>query len=139
MKLGFIGSRNGMTADQRSQLWSYLDRNRFTEFHHGACVGADDDASDIVYCQQKTTQKIIAHPPTVKTLVSQRAIDVSDEVREPFDYLIRNRHIVDSCDLLLATPAGPEEQRSGTWATIRYARKTQRPIVIFWPDGTISE
>lgn len=31
-----------------------------------------------------------------------------------------------------------EEQKTGTWYTIRYARKQNKQIVIFWPDGTIT-
>jgi hypothetical protein len=41
--------------------------------------------------------------------------------------------------MLAACPKGPEERRSGTWATVRYARKTGKPVVIFWPDGTVTE
>jgi outer membrane protein insertion porin family len=53
--------------------------------------------------------------------------------------LDRNRAIVDSCDVLIACPKGPEEQRSGTWATVRYARKQKKRIVIIWPDGEVTE
>jgi hypothetical protein len=38
----------------------------------------------------------------------------------------------------LACPRGyTEELRSGTWATIRYARKTGVPYVIIFPDRTV--
>ena len=30
-----------------------------------------------------------------------------------------------------------EQLRSGTWATVRHARKLKRPIVIINPDGTL--
>ncbi len=40
--------------------------------------------------------------------------------------LVRNHKIVDGCDFLIAAPHGPEILRSGTWATIRYARKTSK-------------
>ena len=52
------------------------------------------------------------------------------------DYLVRNHDIVDVCDVLVATPGQKEEQiRSGTWATIRYARKIRKQIIIVYPDG----
>lgn len=63
---------------------------------------------------------------------------MSDEKREPLPYLARNCVIVDEADILLACPKGPEEQRSGTWATVRYARKQNKRIVIVYPDGTIT-
>ena len=72
-------------------------------------------------------------------MVGNLALDMSDEVRDPLPYLERNRAIVDACDILIACPKGmQEEQRSGTWATVRYARRRDRPIVIVWPDGTVT-
>jgi hypothetical protein len=54
--------------------------------------------------------------------------------------LERNHDIVDQADVMIATPRTmQEEQRSGTWATIRYARKKGRELHIIWPDGTIAE
>jgi cytosine/uracil/thiamine/allantoin permease len=58
-------------------------------------------------------------------------------VLEPGPYLWRNHQIVDATAALLACPFEFEEQlRSGTWATVRYARTLGRPIRFFWPDGT---
>ena len=52
--------------------------------------------------------------------------------------LDRNHDIVERCDLLIATPHTVEEQlRSGTWATIRYARKVHRPHYIIRPCGQL--
>ena len=54
-------------------------------------------------------------------------------IKPPLD---RNRDIVDACDVLIATPKDfVEELRSGTWATVRYARKQRKPLVIVWPNG----
>ena len=51
--------------------------------------------------------------------------------------LARNRRIVASVDELVACPRGfTEELRSGTWATVRYAREAGIPRTIIWPDGT---
>jgi hypothetical protein len=51
----------------------------------------------------------------------------------------RNHDIVDETELLIACPGElAEAVRSGTWATVRYARKLGRPIVIFWPDGSVT-
>lgn len=46
--------------------------------------------------------------------------------------LARNRKIVEDCDVLIALPIDKdvEELRSGTWATIRYARKLNKQVII---------
>lgn len=51
----------------------------------------------------------------------------------------RNRAIVDGCEVLIACPREPsEEPRSGTWATIRYARTVSRAVVVVYPDGSVA-
>jgi hypothetical protein len=70
-----------------------------------------------------------------------------DVVLEPLPYLTRNQHIVKAVEtfpvrLLIAAPHQVEEvTRSGTWSTIRYARRSRVgiPIAIVQPDGTITE
>ena len=78
----------------------------------------------------------IGHPPT---LSRRRAFLDYNEEREPLPYLVRNRAIVaEGIDGLIAAPKGwVEEQRSGTWATIRYARQAGRRIWIVRPDGAV--
>jgi len=52
--------------------------------------------------------------------------------------LERNSDIVADSDLLLATPRFYEEElRSGTWATVRRARKANKPLIIVWPNGKV--
>ena len=61
-------------------------------------------------------------------------------VMKPKKYLDRNHDIVDASAEMLALPSGPEKMRgSGTWATIRYARRTRVPLLICWPDGRVEE
>jgi hypothetical protein len=61
---------------------------------------------------------------------SKRAFCQGDVVLTPRPYLVRNRHIVDASSVLIATPKGDEELRSGTWSTVRYARKIRRDFTI---------
>jgi hypothetical protein len=50
----------------------------------------------------------------------------------------RNRKIVDVVEVLLAVPfEDAEVLRSGTWATVRYARRVRRTTVIIRPSGVI--
>jgi hypothetical protein len=138
MKVGFTGSRDGTTCEQHKALCAKVRELDITEFHHGCCVGADAEAFAAVRTWVKAA-RTVAHPPDKRAMLSGNAVLLSDERREPRPYLDRNRDIVDACDVLLACPKGPEEQRSGTWATVRYARKKGKQIYIFWPNGEVTE
>lgn len=123
-------------AAVRQILSSALDELKFSkfEFHHGDCVGADAEAHDIAYLLQYFF--IVLHPPINE---SKRAFKHADLTLKAFPYLDRNKHIVRDTNRLIATPAQKEEQlRSGTWSTIRYARKAGKPVTIIYPDGTIA-
>ncbi len=125
--IGFTGTRKGMNKFQMLEV-----AKRFgwgTHFHHGDCIGADAEAALLAHDMGLI---VICHPP-VKT--RHRAYAKAHHTREPKDYLARNRAIVDSCDMLIATPAGEEKLRSGTWSTIRYARRWGRHIYIVYPDS----
>ena len=141
MRVGFTGTRDGMTNEQHRAVIAWMKHRRPSEFHWGVCVGADSDAFDIVSSAPDLSfspPRTVAHPPERMSMASQADLQFADEVRPATDYLSRNRNIVDACDVLLACPkeAG-EERRSGTWATIRYARRVGRPVVIVWPDGSL--
>lgn len=136
MKIGFTGTRDGLTCEQHAALCEWVKTRKVTEFHHGACVGADCEAFDVFH-QWAPGVKIVAHPPENNSLVSGNALEFSHEKRPRAPYLGRNRNIVDATDVLVACPKGPEEQeqRSGTWACVRYARRQGRKVFIVWPDG----
>jgi hypothetical protein len=52
-------------------------------------------------------------------------------------YLVRNQDIVDISKVLIGAPSDfVEEQRSGTWATIRRARAAKLWTILVYPDGT---
>lgn len=129
MKIGFTGTRSGMTDAQRDAVAALLAELQASEFHHGDCIGADQQAAEIA---SSAGAQIHSHPPTN---VAIRAFTRADLELEPKDYLVRNREIVDATDVLIAAPAGPEVQRSGTWSTVRYARGLRRTILIIMPDG----
>jgi len=133
MKVGFTGTQNDLTVAQFDLLLLVMQElDDMTEAHHGDCIGADATFSEVVDSMYPNTIVHI-HPPVVS---SKRANCRYDESSEPFSYLTRNKHIVDATDMLIACPRTKEEElRSGTWATIRYARKTGKPIAIIWNDG----
>lgn len=139
MKIGFTGTRNGMTEAQKNAFEDYLISLCFgksgDEFHHGDCVGADEQSQEIAEIYGGADNFLHIHPCNLK---EQRANCVGDIVYDELPPLERNKIIVDSCDILVAAPKGFEEElRSGTWSTIRYARKIGRQIVIILPDGSL--
>ncbi len=134
MKVGFTGTRDALADAQMIALVDWIAANPM----HGACLGADATAALQVKAKYGRQVQVIAHPGHLPHLTSQPAIAVSQVTYSPENTLRRNRRIVDVCDLLLACPKGPEEQRSGTWSTIRYARKVGRRVTIIWPDGSVT-
>lgn len=133
MILGFTGTQQGCTAAQlmalRHLLTATLRHNDI--FRHGDCTGADAQA----HVMARLTGAIIhIHPPTNAT---KRAHCDGDVIWLPRPYADRNHDIVTRSDRLIACPKGPEELRSGTWSTVRFARGTGRPVTIVWPDGSV--
>jgi len=156
MIIGFTGTQAGLTDRQRKWLTDFLmdgvyptpfqnnlhlnienvvfdtskpASNQITAFHHGDCIGADAEAHKIAI---KAKIPVYIHPPINP---AKRAFCKEYTQRYMhYDYLVRNKHIVDSCEILVACPKSPQEElRSGTWSTIRYARKTHKPVLIVSP------
>lgn len=133
IQMGFTGTRSGLTPQQKHELGRIADDHLApAEFHHGDCKGADFEAFILFKCSGLIT---VSHPPTNS---KHRAFTRNDKEFPPQDYLARNRSIVDKTDFLVACPRTKnEEVRSGTWATIRYARKRGKPVAIIYPNGEI--
>jgi hypothetical protein len=131
MKVGFTGTQVGMTEYQEIALVHILRREGALELHHGNCIGADEQACQIAWDMDIPP---IAHPGD--TPEKQSEIE-SFETLPVKPNLERNHDIVDVCELLVAAPKGPPQQRSGTWATIRYADKVGRKTLIITPNGEI--
>ena len=134
MSVGFTGTQVGLTSRQRGTLRHILERllGVETKLRHGDCDGADDEANAIA---RDIGFKTVAHPPTN---AKKRAFCKVDESLPEKDYLLRNHDIVNCSKLLIACPRGAHETvRSGTWATVRYARNAKKDIIIIYFDGSI--
>lgn len=114
---------------------------RQVEFHHGWCIGADDEAAAIAKVAGCT---VIAHPGFSKGKPDDttfRAMNehYNDAVLPAKEFIARDHDIVDITECLVAAPHGEKELvRSGTWTTVRYARKKNRNIVMVWPHNRMS-
>jgi hypothetical protein len=130
--VSFTGSQIGTTDKQKEAVRFWFEALGATELSHGDCVGSDDDAHKIA---KELGLKIIIRPCT---LSDKRAYNDGDLVHPPEKPLVRNPKIVDDGQVLIATPNTYEEiLRSGTWATIRYARRIGCKIIKIFPDGTV--
>jgi hypothetical protein len=140
IKIGFTGSREKMAGTAFLALEDLVRRfvkeiggPDLAEAHHGDCVG-----SDVAFHEIATELKIrtVAHPGDLRRW---RAFCKADETRDPLPCLDRNRVIVAECRSLIACPrlAEADDPRSGTWATVRHARRIHRPVLIIWQDGRV--
>jgi len=130
----FTGTRDGMTEIQKEVVRDILSENA-TFLHNGAARGADAEAAEIA---NKLGIDVIAHPASGVKAEDKAAIEAI-AYRPELPPLQRNRKMVDKSQAILATPVGFIEQPrgSGTWSTIRYAKDSEKPLYIVFPDGTI--
>lgn len=136
MKLGFTGTRQGMSPAQKATFFGIVKIWDVQEFIHGLCIGADADAHEIVRLVSSNIH-IIGRPGRPSGH-PHRAEKLVDSLYEPDTPIKRNRLIVDQSDQMIACPAG-ETLRSGTWATIRYAYSVGRRTLIIFPNGGTHE
>ncbi len=128
-----------MTPEQKDtlaeMLCDYWNRTahlgKHPEFHHGLCVGADDEAAEIA---SEIGFWVIAHPGD---LPQYRGKSEYDEIRQEKPCIERNHDIVDEVEEMFATPGQDYEIKrgSGTWATIRYTEKNDTQLTIIYPNG----
>ncbi len=131
MKIGFTGTQAGMTAKQRVKLVSLLGILECTELHHGDCVGADAEANAVALSLDILT---IGYPCCVEQKRANCDVFENKAVRKPLD---RNKDIVEATTLMIACPMQNKQViRSGTWATIRHAKKVGKLVYIIYRNGS---
>jgi len=132
--IGFTGTRAGMNQAQKILITTYLKEHRPDAVAHGDCIGADKDFDDI--CADMSILRY-AFPGDIP---SMRANTGAIQFQMPKPPLERNKDIVHYSDEMLACPKEMHEVlRSGTWATIRAARRAGKRVHIFYRDGTAKE
>jgi hypothetical protein len=135
--LAFTGSRRGLTPAQLAALAEVLAGYPGATLHNGCAEGADEAALDIAYdlglrlecwpCNYDQRERAWNY-------VYENPLATLHPTAPPLE---RNRRMVEAASVVVACPDGPEERRSGTWSTVRAARRLGRSIVIVWPDGRI--
>lgn len=137
MKLGFTGTRKGMTDDQLDTLYAWLMfcKDEVEEVHFGLCRGSDAQFYHMLLAV-KPDAYIVGHPCD---LIDQQVILPCDELRPVEASIRRNHDIVDEVDTMLATPETFKNVlRSGTYSCLRYAAAVNRDLNIVLPNGRMS-
>lgn len=133
IKIGFTGNRYGLTDEQKNQIITILDNYENIIVSHGDCVGSDTDFHNLCVDYRNTHKnkniRIDIYPPNNPIL---RAFNQGDVLMDEQPYLQRNANIVENSMILIACPIDKNNEitRSGTWSTIRKARKLKREIFI---------
>jgi hypothetical protein len=134
MNIGFTGTQHGMTEAQKVEFATLLYDLPGGRVLHGGCIGADEDADRIANDLGFITH--VYPGVTTKGEALKRGMFKAARVFPEKFYLTRNRDIVKNCDMLIATPDGPERLRSGTWSTVRLAKSLGKPGWIIHPNGS---
>ena len=133
--IGFTGTREGMSEHQKETLRQILTAATLdgdaVVLHHGDCKGADADAHEIALA---VGCGVVIHPPVKR--IMRAYCQGAYHTLPPEDYLERDRCIVDCTIGLIGAPkSDKEERRSGTWYTIRYARKINKRVILLAREG----
>lgn len=135
-RIGFTGNRHGITQKQSQDILSVLNKYDNIIVSHGDCVGSDTDFHKLCVEYKKLNKDksvtIHIYPPTNP---SMRGFNTDGEpiIMPERPYLERNLLIVNNSSMLIACPVDKnrEELRSGTWSTIRQAKKRGIHTLIF--------
>jgi len=136
MVIGFTGTRRGPTPRQSDGIRRFVRAVPPSRFVHGGAPGCDTIAHHIVRAACPDIC-IEIHPSEIHGSTVWMPMG-NCEIYPELPPLDRNRVIVSRVYGMLAVPkSSREESRSGTWATVREARRIGCPVIIIRPDGEI--
>lgn len=134
--LGITGTRAGPRPAQTAAAVKFIRGIKPYRVVHGGAPGFDMIAHGIAEAT-RTVREIEVHPATEARghgIILGAGVIVYPELPA----LERNKIIVKRIYGLLACPKTDDEDlRSGTWATVRYAREAGVPVYLIKQDGTI--
>jgi len=148
MKISFTGTQEGMTQWQGEELQARLTELKCSELINGGCIGADEQS--IAFAINAGVSIFHFYPSNLKHKQSALAslgategyMDIGTDIGRTINIKIererpaleRNKLIVDESEVLIAAPKEHKHTlRSGTWATIRYAWKRKKKVIIIPP------
>lgn len=137
MIVGFSGTREGPTPRQHATMKRVLTLLPITRFVHGAEAHSDTFAHYIVRAAHGQDIPIELHPSNLRGTRSNLlgGENPCNFIFPELPPLERNEIIVGRIHGLIASPKFRVEDSSGTWSTIRYARKISCPVYIIEPSG----
>lgn len=139
MKVAITGHRPGRIVGQERDIkkWieDYLAGVDCTEAYSGMAMGTDqifakvveDMDIPLICCYPYRRDKF--HP--IEQEINSKAKDVKfiSEEYSKQSYWIRDKYMVDNCDVLLAVFDG--NKKGGTWITVDYAQRIGKPVVFY--------
>ena len=139
MRIAITGHRPGRIAGREKEIQEWIRKqlaeNDCTEALSGMATGTDQIFARIV--EERNIPLICCYPyrrtrfHPAEEEINSRASDVrfisEDYIKQ--SYWIRDKYMVDNCDILLAVFDGKQE--GGTWITVEYANRVGKPIVYF--------
>src|ERR1700688_2403794 len=136
-KVGVTATQHGLQVKQAERARAILGERNPDEIHHGGCIGGD---TELHWMATELGIPIVIHPPLDRTKMSAVVVPAPGvTILAPLSYLARNAAIVADTHFVLACPRESHERlRSGTWATVRQAKKQGKPYRIVYPDGSAS-
>lgn len=138
IEVGFTGTRAVLTLAQHTNLVAELKslRERTDLMVNGCCEGSDR----IAWLIWRDLGGRFRYRPGDRDqwLWARDVCREQDDLFAPTGYMDRNTAIARS-DVVVATPHEDfEVQRSGTWSTVRRARRANSSLVVLLPCGQVN-
>lgn len=124
--VAFTGTQKGISINRREILIRQIRFLNPKIVWHGDCVGADTQFHEIL---RKLFPRVRIYIAPGDVSPEKRGFNDGDLTAEVMPPLERNKLMVLKSEQLIACPDTTQEMlRSGTWATIRFARKHNKTI-----------
>ena len=137
LKVGFAGTVLGMNAAQQAAFLAFIDGNDIEEFRSGGCVGADQQATELI-CRSTTARVIVCRQPMQKIESPLVRAVAAETIKPARKGASRNKALVDASDVVVLAPKA-RDKTGGTYSTCLYARWCCKRVVFMWPDGTVED
>lgn len=142
MKIALTGHRPERLKGHETEISNWINEQlktqEYTEAYSGMAQGADQIFADSAL---NNNISLICCFPYRRKFFHEKEIEIMDKAKDirfiseeysKQSFWIRDKYMVDNCDVLLAIWDGIE--KGGTWITVQYARRVGKPIIYFPQD-----